>query len=340
MSARRKWPAHVWLPYVRGGSGTDVFTIEMAASLRQLGVKASPTPFPHNCQYAPWLLKAAKAPTGADALISNSWNGFAFMRDQFRDRHVTVEHLFVRDPAYAPYKTMAQAIFHETIVRLAESASFRAATRIVAVSDATACAMEKTLGRGGIVTVPNGIDAEFFSPGEAARPPASPFRLLFVGNPTRRKGADLLAPILDSLGPDYVLAFTCNRLEDHSLSRHPQARSLGKLSREGVRQAYREADLLVLPTRLEGLPLTAIEAMACGLPVVAGRTSSLPEVVQDGVTGRLATADDAAAFAGAIKDILTSPGRHEAMRRAARARVEKDFTLQRAAERYLDLLAG
>lgn len=94
-------------------------------------------------------------------------------------------------------------------------------------------------------------------------------------------------------------------------------------------------DLYVSASRKEGLPLALLEAMACGLPVVATRVSGHVDVVEEGVTGRLV--GDAGALARAMGDLLDDPARRRAMGQAGRRRVEDRFTASRMAAATADL---
>ncbi len=81
-----------------------------------------------------------------------------------------------------------------------------------------------------------------------------------------------------------------------------------------------QADLFFLPSEYESFGLSALEAMACGVPVIASNTGGLPEVVQDGVSGRLHTPGDIAGFAGSIRSLLGDDAARERMGAAARER--------------------
>lgn len=144
----------VWFPTVRCGSGTDVFTERLGQALNARGILAEITWLPHRAEYAPWSVKAPKAPFWANVVHINSWLPKRFVPANLP--LVVTLHSCVHDPALTPYKSF--------------------------------------------------------------------------------------------------------------------------------------------PSRLEGLPLTVIEAMACGLPVIAAASSSLPEVVQDGASGMLCPLDDVDAF--------------------------------------------
>ena len=87
------------------------------------------------------------------------------------------------------------------------------------------------------------------------------------------------------------------------------------------------ADLFVLSTDSEGLPLSILEAMAAGLPVVASAVGGVPEVVDHGVTGLLVPPRDASSFAQAIQNLIENPVRRREMGIAGRARVRTSFDL-------------
>ncbi|HVS78012.1 MAG TPA: glycosyltransferase family 4 protein [Steroidobacteraceae bacterium] len=131
------------------------------------------------------------------------------------------------------------------------------------------------------------------------------------------------------------------------LSRAAAARVwlLGMLPQRALVRAYRAADLLVLPSIWqEAYGLPAAEAMACGVPVLATASGGLPELVADGVTGRLVPRLDVEALTSALRELTADPARLREMGRAARSRAERLLTWSRSAERlehlYLDLLAA
>ena len=106
------------------------------------------------------------------------------------------------------------------------------------------------------------------------------------------------------------------------------------------RPLYQAADLLVLPSRSEGFANTLIEAMGCGLPVVATRVGGNPEIVEDGTTGILVAPGDAGALAAAIRELLAEPERRRRLGARARARVIERYQLAAVEERWAALYAS
>lgn len=331
-----------WLPYTRGGSGADVSTQFLAQGLIQAGHEAVCQDFPHNLQYFPWPLKAVTPPPKTDAIITNTWNGFIFHRPS--TVNITVERLFVPDPAYRPYKSLPQDIFHQTLVRHFVRRSMLTADACTAVSEYTANAAHQCLKLPAPQVILNAVDTDFFSPAprddeRCERKPNDPFRLLFVGNFTHRKGADLMSEIMRRLGPGFQLEFTSG-IRTNNRQRYPDnMHCLDKQSLDGVRAAYRRAHALLFPSRLEGLPRTVMESLACGTPVIAADTSSLPEAVDHLGTGLLCPVNDIDAFAAAARRLAMDAKLWSGMATAARQTAVERFCLERMVQEYIALAA-
>jgi N-acetyl-alpha-D-glucosaminyl L-malate synthase BshA len=94
------------------------------------------------------------------------------------------------------------------------------------------------------------------------------------------------------------------------------------------------ADVFLLPSELESFGLAALEALSCGVPVVASRIGGLPEVVSDGETGFLHPVGDIEAMAQSVLRLLRDPALHSRMSRAARASAEASWPIEPIVARY------
>ena len=122
------------------------------------------------------------------------------------------------------------------------------------------------------------------------------------------------------------------------LNLHGAVRFVSGVSDAEIVRLYAEAEVAVVPSLYEGFSLPAIEAMACGVPLVATTGGALPEVVgTDGDTGLLVPPGDPGALAQAIGLALDEPGLRERLGRAGRSRVLERFTWRRTAEGTADL---
>jgi len=329
---------NVWLPTVRAGSGSDVFVKRLAAGLERYGARCTVTWFPHLSEMLPLALATAAMPSSTDVVVAGSWSGFACSRRGVP--LVVIEHHCVFDPVYRSGASLAQRAYHELALRAYSRASFHRAARIATVSEYTARSLRDAFGLGQVDVIPNWVDPVAFSPATVqGERDDRPFRLLFVGNLSRRKGADLLEPIMAALGNGFELRYTAGLRASEQGAPLPNMTPLGRLSDEALAMEYRACDALLFPTRFEGFGYAAAEAMASGKPVIATDVSALPEVVVDGETGILCPLDDVAAFVAACRRLATEPNAARHMGAAGRARVLERFTEAIAIPRYLELLA-
>jgi sugar transferase (PEP-CTERM/EpsH1 system associated) len=127
------------------------------------------------------------------------------------------------------------------------------------------------------------------------------------------------------------------RAEIESLLNEAGLRDLAWLpgARNDVPEWLRTLDLFVLPSQAEGISNTILEAMACGLPVVATAVGGNAELVVDGETGRLVPANDPEALALAIRESGDNPERMRAQGAAGRQRVEERFSMEAMMAAYL-----
>jgi glycosyltransferase involved in cell wall biosynthesis len=113
----------------------------------------------------------------------------------------------------------------------------------------------------------------------------------------------------------------------------------GPVPAEQVAAMLREADVFVLPSFAEGIPVSIMEALACGVPVVSTRVGGVAELVEDGVTGRTVSAGRADLVAEAIESLILDADLRDRVRRAGRDRVAREHDGRRTALELRHLLA-
>ena len=327
----------IWLPAIQGRSGADVFTLRLCEALRREGCDAEISWFPNFYELFPFLLRGVAPPLGTAIVHANSWNAFAFKRKSIP--LVVTEQLGVLDPAAQPHKSELQFIYHQAVIRQFVKASFRLASAATAVSDYTALGLQRSLRIKSAKVIYNSVNTETFAPAperESIR--SGPFRLLFVGNPIRRKGADLFAPIMRGLGANFELYFTAGRRQLSPRDVAANMFPLGRITNDlDLVKLYQRSDALLFPSRFEGLPIAVLEAMACAKPVIAANTSSLAEIIDHGLNGVLCPSDDIDAFVAACRRLADERQICNRYGRAARDCVESRFSEDVVVPQYIDL---
>lgn len=327
----------IWFPAVRSGSGADTFTERLVIALNEQGLRAEINWLPLRAEYAPWTVARLPIPKWANIVHINTWLHPRFIPQALPI--VATIHGCVHDPALGPYKTPIQAIYHRYWIYQIEKEIIQRADRIVAVSHYTAEKSAAAFDRQDIQVIPNGIDLNGPFYPVKRHTAHRPFRLLYVGNWSRRKGVDLLGPIMEKLGNKFVLYYTADRKGvDKKYSLPSNTCCMGRLYDPAqLAKLYREADALLFPSRLEGMPLTVLEAQACGLPVIAARTSSLPEIIHDGVNGLLCEKDNIDEFIAVARKLHDQPEIWQGIRQAAFKVVENRFDLTKTVKSYIQI---
>lgn len=229
--------------------------------------------------------------------------------------------------------------------------------RVICVSDAVkqVVMVRERIPEERIVVIRNGVEPLLDATAEAAETRKGlgigPDHLVvgMVANFNRSvKGVSLF---LDAV-PRIVQAVPAARFlllgrgkEEQSL--RDQARSLGIEPfvvfagyRVDIHRYYAIMDVSALTSFSEGLSITVLESMICGIPIVATRVGGNPEVVVDGVTGYLVPPGDVSSFSSRTIELLLDRELRKRMGEEARRRMERDFLLRDVASRYLEVYEG
>lgn len=324
----------VWFPAVRAGTGADVFTQRLTTGLRQRGIRAEIAWLPLRAEYAPWTVRIAKPPAWATVVHVNSW-----LHPRFLPAHLPIVatlHHSIHHPDLEPYKGRLRGLYHRIWIRSVERRTLRRSGVVVAVSRFVADTARRTLSDCPMRVIYNGVDTERFQP-PTQHLPHRPFRLLYVGSWIPRKGVDLLAPIMRELGEGFELCYTGGPAADRDKKdMPPNMHDIGRLQGDdAVVRAMQDADAFLFPSRSEGHPLVLIEAMACGVPAIATRGSSLVEVVENGMSGILCRRDDVLAFARAARHTARDTGTYEKLRLQARTQACSKFSVEAMIDDYV-----
>lgn len=217
---------------------------------------------------------------------------------------------------------------------------FAAATAVHGVSrEILEVAEELGLDRAKAVVIPPAVDPHFFCPAPeaAARPAHLPLRLVGAGSLIWRKGfnyalravAELrrrgLEVTLELVGEGRDRQRLFFAIDDLDLG--GKVTLAGRKSPAELREILRRSDVFLLPSLSEGISNAALEAMACGLPVVASACGGMSEAIENGRDGLLVPPCDPGAIADAVARLAADPGLRASLGAAARERICEEFAL-------------
>jgi glycosyltransferase involved in cell wall biosynthesis len=214
-------------------------------------------------------------------------------------------------------------------------------TICVARGDRDAGLRARTCRAGRTVVIHNGVELD--RPRRESGAAARPFTVLSVGRLRPPKDFGTLIRAMAALERGSVRL----RIAGDGPERAALASEVARLGLDGdvellgartdVDELLADADLFVLASESEGLPMSVLEAMAAGLPVVASAVGGVPELVREGETGTLVPPGDSAALAIAIRRIAADPELRDRLGAAGRRRAEREFSLARFQRDHLEL---
>lgn len=228
---------------------------------------------------------------------------------------------------------------------------FRKSIAVVANSEGLK-AMSEQADPWPVQVIPNGVDTEFFCPaaiGGVSK--TGPFAFLFVGRFQTAKNLfylfDHMALLKHSGAAPFVLQLVGDGPQRDELEAHAKKVGIDKdliwhgwVDKGRVLEIYRNAGCLINPSLCEGMPNVVLEAMACGLPVIASRVPGNDAVVRHGESGWLFELDKPEAFLAALRSVMENPDLARRMGRTGRAWVLEEFSWRRVAEAYAGLFTA
>lgn len=229
---------------------------------------------------------------------------------------------------------------------------YRMASSLITVSSHLKFSLQKKywLGDKYVQMIPNGIDAQYYSPDETERQrvrqelkfESADFVIVFSGRLDPVKNFDLLLDVFDHCRP------VENRMKLLIVGEGPERPHIEQLCLQKnihqnvvmvgekleVRPYLRAGDVFLLTSVTEQMPLTILEAMAVGLPVIASDVGEICHIIEDGKDGFLRNIGDGCEeFASAMLRLRESP-RRQAMGQAARTKIVRGFQDSMMTERY------
>lgn len=254
-------------------------------------------------------------------------SGFIILAKLFRTRVLTHFHAGDLDQYYFKQNAVGRAFIRWALGR---------SDRIIAVSDASARALRELEDSLNISVVANAIDTSLFGTRSPRRQENKIVRLLFVGAAGKLKGERDLIQALGLLKArrdlELRVSFIGHGTEDLTQLCDEEGiagmvEHLGPVSMSKRVKYFEDADIFVLPTYAEAMPISVIEAMASGLAVITTPVGGIPELVSDGVDCSLFPPGDISALADTIARLAIDPEARETIGAQAQIKARQHWDI-------------
>lgn len=262
------------------------------------------------------------------------------------------EHLIlnVHDATISPFNTVYahayMALYRRTLGRLL----LYLANKVIVPTPTIVGSLNGLVYPGKVEVIPNGIDLDMFNGGDPNSFkekffPSADFMVLYVGRLAKEKGIQYLiqaAPFILRRFPNtsFVVAGTddgyMSTLRKLAFELHVAHSFVftGPLSQEDLVSAYKAADVFALPSELEAFGIVLVEAMACGIPIVASNYGGIRHVARNGVTGLLFRLGDAKQLAEKIILLLSDKNIRLKLGERGRMVARQLYSIKRVTDQY------
>lgn len=194
--------------------------------------------------------------------------------------------------------------------------------------------IKKGYDKDKIILVPHGVDLERFKPSKIS---TKNFRIIFVGNAATRKGLPYLLKSFEELNKKYkniellVISSWITKIKLNNVV------TLKKIKRSDMPRYYNSADILVLPSLEDGVPLVGLEAMGCGIPVIITRDVGFDSIIKPGYNGFLINKRDIKDLTKKIEFFIENPNKAKAMGHNA-STTSRDYSWEIISKKFIEEL--
>jgi glycosyltransferase involved in cell wall biosynthesis len=346
-----------------GMYGAEAMLVNLASSLEQLGCRCVVGVFANQHRPHTEIAERARARGLTVELVHCGGRldrrALARIRKIIQERHIEIVHTHGYKAAVYGYLATRKSevarvatchnwpnkALHMQMYAWVERVILGRFQRIVAVSEPVAKMLGRFVRRDNLLVIANGIDVECFShavPTLSEVLPGKRHVVAMVGRLVPGKGPEVLLYAARSLlcaHPNVAVVFVgdgpCKDSLQHLAYEMGVASSVVFAGeRNDMPGVYASLDVLVLPSLDEGMPMTVLEAMAAGKPVVASNVGGISKAVVHGETGLLVPAGQVAALAQAISRLLTDRQLAVTLGNAGRKRAAELFSAVSMAEQY------
>ena len=349
-----------------GPGGAEVLLVQLATELRDRGHRVIPVlPTPAVGWIQERFHEQGFQPEAVQLLGASMGSCISQLRSVFRRHEVGVVHSHeFTMAAFGAVAARSLGLRHVITMhgnqqmtnswkrRMALRVAFRLSHEVTAVSKDTRTHLVDTLGRSAesVRVIVNGVPVRTGS-AEAVRKEftlsTDTLLVLAVGGLHARKGHDVLIRALADLDqvPCWRLIIAGQGPEMDRLQGLAESEGVAERvelvgQREDIPDLQAAADIFVMPSLWEGLPLAVLEAMLAGTPVIASRISGIPEAIRDEEEGLLVPPGDVMALRQAMVRLMADETTRSRLAKKGQERALRDFTIRRMADDYEELYRG